>query len=108
MWQRLALALGGTVTELQERMPYREYLDWVALWHIEPWGDARGDMNAAMVASLLANVHRDKKKRVKPFTPQDFIPDFWKTMRGAAGQRPTGLAAKALAIFGQMTGDTDE
>lgn len=96
------MALGGTIADLQERMPYREYLDWLALWQIEPWGDARGDMQAAVVASLLANVHRDKKKRVKPFTPQDFIPDFWKRMQ-AASQRPTGLAAKALAIFGQMT-----
>ena len=55
MWHRLALALGGTVTDLQHRMPYREYVDWVALWQIEPWGDARGDMQAALVATLLAN-----------------------------------------------------
>ena len=61
MWHRLALALGGTVAELQERMPYREYLDWVALWTIEPWGDARVDMGAALVAALVANANRDRK-----------------------------------------------
>ena len=102
MWHRLALALGGTVTDLQHRMPYREYVDWVALWQIEPWGDARGDMQAALVATLLANAHRDRKKRQKPYEPQDFMPKFWKGAQSAAHRVQSGLAAKALAIFAQM------
>ena len=106
MWHRLALALGDTVTELQNRMPYREFLDWVALYSIEPWGDVRSDMGAALVATLLANTHRDRKKRVKPFSPEDFMPKFWKRTQDTTQQR-TGLAAKALAIFGQMV-DRDE
>lgn len=104
LWHRLALGLGDTVTDLQARMPYREFLDWAALWSIEPWGETRGDMQAALIATLLANANRDRKQRRKPFRPEDFMPDFWCRTRSAA-HRSTGLAAKALAIFGQMVGD---
>ena len=100
MWHRLALALGGTVAELQDRMPHREFVDWVALYQIEPWGDVRGDMQAALITGLLANVHRDKKKRPKPFGTHEFMPNFWGRMQDAT--RSNGLAAKAMAIFGQM------
>jgi hypothetical protein len=103
MWHRLALALGSTVTDLQERMPHREYVDWVALWQIEPWGDVRGDMQAALVATLLANAHRDRKKRQKPYDPADFMPRFWRRTQSAAHRTGSSLAAKALAIFSQMT-----
>jgi hypothetical protein len=106
-WHRLALALGGTVGELQERMPHREFLDWVALYQIEPWGETRADMNAAMLASLTANLNRDKKKRSKPFGPADFMPDFWRRMREPA-HRAEGVASKAMAIFAQMAGKKDE
>lgn len=98
MWHRLALALGGTVAELQERMPYREYLDWVALWTIEPWGDARVDMGAALVAALVANANRDRKKRPKPFTIGDFMPTFWR----AKVERASVLAEKMKALFGSL------
>jgi len=29
---------------------------------------------AALVCSVIAEVNRDRKKRTKPFTPQDFMP----------------------------------
>jgi hypothetical protein len=29
---------------------------------------------AALICSVLAEINRDKKKRPKPFTPQDFMP----------------------------------
>ncbi|MEX2188444.1 MAG: hypothetical protein WD875_16670 [Pirellulales bacterium] len=30
--------------------------------------------HTAMTCALMANIHRDKKKRSKPFTPSDFHP----------------------------------
>lgn len=106
-WHRLALALGGTVAELQDRMPYREFLEWVAFYQIEPWGDVRGDMQTALLAGLTANIHRDRKKQSKAFTPADFMPDFWRKTQGASS-RAAAVAGKAMAIFGQMTGARDE
>lgn len=41
---------------------------------IEPFGDRRGDIQAGMLASVLANIHRGKDTR--PFSPTDFIPKF--------------------------------
>lgn len=41
---------------------------------IEPFGDRRGDIQAGMICSVLANIHRGKDTR--PFSPADFIPKF--------------------------------
>lgn len=47
---------------------------WAALWRIEPWGEERADLRSGITASLLANIHRDTKKRPEPFTAEDFMP----------------------------------
>lgn len=44
----------------------------LADWQIEPWGDYRTELAAAIVASTIANVHRAKD--AKPFSPADFMP----------------------------------
>lgn len=33
----------------------------------------RRDYRAAQICSVLAEIYRDRKKRVKPFSPQDFM-----------------------------------
>lgn len=37
-------------------------------------GPERGDLRAGIIASLIANVNRDAKKKPQPFTPVDFMP----------------------------------
>lgn len=32
------------------------------------------DLRSALICSLLANIHRDIKKRQKPYEPKDFMP----------------------------------
>ncbi len=44
---------------------------------VEPIGEARRDFRAAMQMALLANVNRDEKQRKKPFSYEDFLPDWW-------------------------------
>ena len=44
---------------------------------VEPIGESRRDFRAAMQMALLANVNRDEKKRKKPFSYEDFLPDWW-------------------------------
>jgi hypothetical protein len=34
----------------------------------------RADWGAALVCSVIANVHRDPKKRQRPYAPDDFLP----------------------------------
>lgn len=71
---RLALALGMTVKELEQRMSSRELSEWMAFFSLEPWGCEVEDWRFGMLASVIANVNRDKKKQRKPFEPQDFMP----------------------------------
>ncbi len=88
-------------------MPHREFLDWVALYQIEPFGDVRGDLRMATLAALTANINRDGKKRPKAFTPNDFMLNFWPKAQSAT-VRASQVASKAMSIFGQMTGKRDE
>lgn len=72
---RLALALGMTVAELGQRMSSAELTEWMAFFGLEPWGTEVEDWRAAMVASVIANVNRDPKKR-KSYEPKDFMPRY--------------------------------
>ena len=48
--------------------------NWLALWQISPWGEDRADLRSGIVASTLANIHRDDKKRPEPFSAHEFMP----------------------------------
>lgn len=43
---------------------------------VEPWGEERADFRSAIVASNVANLGRDPKKRAKPYEASDFMPTF--------------------------------
>ena len=62
------------MAELQARMSSREFTAWLAYDTLDPIGAARGDLQAGIVASTVANAYRDPKKRPKPFAPADFMP----------------------------------
>ncbi len=36
--------------------------------------EERNDYRAALICSVLANIHRDEKRRREPYRPQDFMP----------------------------------
>ena len=55
-------------------MSSRELTEWMAFDLVEPFGDRRGDIQAAVVASTIANVNRGKSTR--PYEVQDFIIDY--------------------------------
>lgn len=57
-------------------MPYSEFVEWLAFSRIEPFGEERADWRAALVASVIAEVHRGRTKRRKPFQPKDFLLKF--------------------------------
>lgn len=50
--------------------------EWLALYRIDPWGEVRDDLRSGIVASVIANVNRDVRRKPEPFTAQDFVPRF--------------------------------
>lgn len=55
-------------------MDSRELTEWMA-WEIEhgELGAARGDYHAALIASTIAEVHRNPKARRRPYGVKDFL-----------------------------------
>jgi hypothetical protein len=48
--------------------------EWAALARLSPWGESRADLRAGIVAAIIANTHRDPKRKAAPFRPKDFMP----------------------------------
>lgn len=53
-------------------MSSAELTEWIAFNQLSPIGDDRGDLQAAIITSTLANVNRAEK--TAPFKPRDFMP----------------------------------
>lgn len=89
------------MAEWQAVMSSAEFAEWVAYAKVNPFGLDRADLRAGIVASVIAEVYRDSKKRAEPYTPGDFMPVF------DGGQEvespppdPAALFAKLKAGFG--------
>lgn len=66
-----------TVGELLERVSSRELSEWMAYYALEPFGQERGDLQAGVVASVMANAWKGAKER-RTFEPGDFMLQFGK------------------------------
>lgn len=77
---------------LLQSLSGREFMEWMAYAEIEPFGEERADLRMAILAALIANVHRDPEK-TKPFGPEDFMPRF-----DGAGRKEVPALDKAQAI----------
>lgn len=66
---------------LLDSMSGRELAEWMAYYQVEPFGDVRGDLQAAMITAMIANVNRDQKKHPKPYQPEEFMPKFERPQR---------------------------
>lgn len=79
----LCLALGRwDVDGVAEEMPQRLFYEWQAYARLNPFGQARSDLQMAIIASTVANSGRAitatmaRKKRYDPAKIADFLPDF--------------------------------
>lgn len=61
----LALALGMTVAEVQEKVSAEELKWWMAYSRISPISKDRDDYNAALITQAIYNVNRGKSKPLK-------------------------------------------
>lgn len=87
-------------------MSSREFVEWMAFYQIEPFGEERADLRAGVIASTIANANRDPKTRSKPFTPSEFMPTFdVEDEDDLEPLPPEELAAKFDAIFGGNDGN---
>ena len=63
-----------SVRRAQEEISSREFAEWLAYNRLEPWGQERADLRAAIIAATVANCNRGSDTR--PFAAKDFMPDF--------------------------------
>lgn len=56
---------------MREGITCRELQEWKAEYEIEPFGEERADLRAAIIASTIANCWSKKT-----YTPAEFMPDF--------------------------------
>lgn len=84
-----------TLDTLLDTMSSNEFLLWQMYDAESPIGDERGDAGHALVASTLANINRDTKKRPQPFTLREFM----LFDRGTAEDRGADLSRRARAAL---------
>ncbi len=68
------MMLHCSVAEAQERIDSQEFAEWMAYDRVDPFGEHRADLRAALVASVIANSNRGKNKSA--FKLEDFMLDF--------------------------------
>jgi hypothetical protein len=56
-----------------DRLPFDEYIGWQEYFAIEPVGAMVHDYAQAHIASIMANVNRDSKKRPNPYVIDEFL-----------------------------------
>ena len=66
---------------------------------VGPLTPHRADWRAALVASMVANANRDAKKHPRPYSPEEFIPDWEKAAGVKRPLTPREVADKAKAAF---------
>jgi len=69
----------------------------MAYYQLEPFGQDRDALNAGIIASTMANIHRGKGQ--KTYTPTDFIPEFGKSTSGSKDMKP----AQIMQSFKKLT-----
>ncbi|RQM48648.1 hypothetical protein EHZ19_10610 [Paraburkholderia bannensis] len=72
--------------EMMRSMTSEEFTRWMEFEKIEPFGERLADLRMGTLAALLANLHRDTKRKREPYVPSDFAP--W--MLDAAPEEPGG------------------
>lgn len=103
------------------RININQLREWKAFAELEPFGPLRDDSRAAQTSWMLAELHRDRKKRRKAFTLEDFVLEAegrprpprprksWEAMRaiGAAMARQYGATVPDKAPPVRTTGEEE-
>jgi hypothetical protein len=80
------------------QMPAGLMAEWMAFDMVEPVSlGYRGDVQAGIIASLIANVNRDVKKRKEAYRVEDFMPEWGSSGENAQEPSPEDVWAKVKA-----------
>jgi hypothetical protein len=85
-------------------------LDDAAFWRLTPRqfaalsarlyaAERRADSRAALVASVIANVNRDTKRKPQPFTVADFLPPTPEAQRKAKAKKKQAQSIEQQAAL---------
>ena len=90
-----------------KRININQLREWKAYAELEPFGPRREDARAAQTSWMLAELHRDKKKRRRAFALEDFVLDHgddkpqrrrprksWRAMRAIGAMMAASSGAK--------------
>lgn len=77
----------------------KELSEWIAYNNIDPFGNMRGDIQAGIISSTMANLWADEKTK-----PDDFIPEFkgvkekqnWSEQKRIAEMLNTAFGGKTI------------
>ena len=93
------------VDALLARLSSRQISEWMAYYALDPFGEERADLRAAMVMALLANINRDPERRKEPYTPEEFMPRFDGPSREPSPTEATGQTwEQQKALMMALTG----
>ncbi len=92
------------VGELLRRMSAQEFAEWMAFFEMEPWGYDMENWRFGMLAATMANLHRDPKKRRKPYRPEDFMPKSRREKRAKSWQDLKAIARLWNRVLGGREG----
>ena len=82
--------------QAQEDVDSREFAEWMAFMAVEPMGEERSDMHAALLALMQASAYAGKGAKPK-FA--DFLPEYWKEKKEQTpGQMKDLLKAFSKAV----------
>ena len=89
-----------TVAKAQREISSAEFAEWIAYDRIDPFGEERADLRAAIIAATVANAFRGKNG--KTFMPVDFMPLV--AREGSREQTPTEMKNQLKTAFGVRHG----
>ena len=67
-------------------MSAHELDEWVAYYELEPYGHQVELLSQATTTAIIAETHRDRKRRTKPYKAEDFMlkiarPKTWQEIK---------------------------
>ena len=86
--------MGIPVSRLQNEINSREFAMYVAYYRVEPFGQERSDLSAAIICNTMSRLHGVKSTKIS-----DFMPSY----ESKQAQAQTKTPAQMFNMFVQMT-----
>lgn len=85
------------VDKMLRKMTAKRFLEWEHYSRIEPFGEQRGDYQAASIATVIANSTRGTKQ--EPFKIEDFLLKFEEPKKRQTPDQQLAIARMIAAMY---------